>query len=123
MSALLFIGGPADGERIEVPATTYYWRVSYVLPLGSRISHEQEEHIPHAEYFRIVTNGEDVMLLSGLDPQDLISFLLASYHPGVAVEIGSSLIAKNETALTEENRAKCHGGKPHLVIWKLPYDA
>lgn len=87
---LLFIGGDADGHRLPVGDNVEFYRIpkriDFVGVSGEKYARAPEEVIRFDEY-RLVrfTDGSNVMVITIMTPDQAISSLLASYHPGHAI--------------------------------------
>ncbi len=121
---MLFIGGCADGRRIEVPDGMQIYLVPYMLPLGHcGDSITPEETMPRCEYqrarFRDVDGDHEIMLLIG--KKNPFAELIANYRPGVAVPIPNADIFEALHRTDEGISAVERGGHPDILIMKLPY--
>ena len=76
---LRFIGGPADGQIIDVPNDRDHFAVRDPSPPSSRLG----VNISHYKREQLATENQryDVMLLNSWDSDDLILNLLRNYNP------------------------------------------
>jgi hypothetical protein len=83
----LFIGGAANGERIEVPANRDQWFISAIQPLqvfADPIDRLEVSSIRSYEYrampWTIDGEKEYLFVLKGMTPRDVWTVLIASYQ-------------------------------------------
>lgn len=90
MSALteviLFVGGPADGQRLTIDAGKDSWEVMTARELGARLADYgvAEVAFTKTRYRRQQTPGGHVMIAVGIGVNELIRLLIQHYTPGLA---------------------------------------
>lgn len=127
MTATLFIGGPADGRRIQVPDNQHYCEVFTAKPLGAPRSADPMERVNDSVmYSRIMLTCGSVFTIPGMTPEEMMGKLLAGYHPGeYAVSEWSGDITGNVRVALPSQQVKellCEGAQFEkcTIVFKKP---
>jgi len=84
---ILFVGGPADGQRLTIDAGKDSWEVYERGELGKYMGNSpgpEEVAFPTTRYRRQQTPGGHVMVAVGLGVNELVCLLIQHYTPGLA---------------------------------------